>query len=180
MYSFEELPQPAIESIFKHADIDTSMILHKKYKFSEYMWREKINEQYKCTPEELVCEDDYSESKITENEMIGCIYAGIDLTKRDIRKDTLLHIACYRGFFNVCELLIALNKIDINALDSGKITPVSTACASLNYKLVKLLIENGADITIEDEWGENPLDDARMWEHDEMVEYLEGFLNNGK
>lgn len=180
MYSFEELLQPTIESIFKHADIDTSINLHEIYKFSEYMWREKINEQYKCTPEELVCEHDYSESKITENEMIGCIYAGIDLTKRDIRKNTILHAACYYSFFNVCKLLIARNEIDINALSSGKITPVSYACGLLNYKLVKLLIENGADITIEDEWGENPLDDARMWNHDEMAKYLEGFINNGK
>ena len=67
--------------------------------------------------------------------------------------------------FNLCYVIMLLNFLDITALhraaDWGKI------------EVVKLLVENGADMQARTTYGERARESALRYQHDECVDYLD-------
>jgi ankyrin repeat protein len=77
-----------------------------------------------------------------------------------------------------------IKMININAKDSFGDLLIHRAVSVNDFKMVKLLIENGADINIKDEQGRTPLHVARLEEdeHKEIIKLLEekGAIDEGK
>jgi ankyrin repeat protein len=78
---------------------------------------------------------------------------GADLAKRDEKGSTALHMACEEGEVDVVQLLIDA-KADVNAQNNDGRTPLMWVKEGL---LAKLLIENGADLEVEDDTGSTTL-----------------------
>ncbi len=66
-------------------------------------------------------------------------------TVRDNRGHTALHWACTNNHLHVVKYLLALPDIDVNAIDKDHITPLHIASHRGYYKIVRLLLEHGAD-----------------------------------
>jgi len=62
--------------------------------------------------------------------------------------------------------------IDINVPNWDKRTALHVAAADGNLPIVQSLLELQADANVRDKWGSTPLDDARQFEHDEVIELL--------
>lgn len=59
---------------------------------------------------------------------------------------TALHAACQRGYAVMVEELLKIESIDINKKDDHDNTPLHSACAGGNIKVITLLIDAGANI----------------------------------
>jgi ankyrin repeat protein len=89
----------------------------------------------------------------------------------DSPEGTALLGACYKGNFDIVELLIE-NKANVNVLGGNNITPLIFAVQSKNKKLVKLLVQNGADQTIKDSAGRTAKEYALLLELKDIAELL--------
>lgn len=196
MYLLEELPEPAIELIFEHADIDTCVALHKIFKFDENIWRKQIHKLYCMSPEEAIFNDfKFKEEKI-ENQILGCIYAGCDPNARGnqyeydicIRSEHLLnylikHLGIrgvskeiYQDYMNMLEYVI-MNVKDINAKGNNARTAFEIACDFVKLEVCKLLVKReDIDIDMRDNDGNTPLVYACASSNYEMIEFL---IKNG-
>ncbi len=88
------------------------------------------------------------------------VEAGADINQQVLShgfKMSPLNYLCLTGRQKFAELLISL-KVDINSSDLANDTPLHNACRkSFKPKMLKLLIENGADYTKKNEDGMTPL-----------------------
>lgn len=83
---------------------------------------------------------------------------GADPAVKDKQKITLLHAALYSGNEDeMLRYLLSLKKIDINAQDDSGRTPLHWAVRQKKAKLVKTLLEAGADRNIQDMEGKTPI-----------------------
>ena len=82
---------------------------------------------------------------------------GANVDPRDKDGLTALHHACMYG--NSCEVLNGLIKhgANVNASTSNKVTPLMRAAENCNVNAVSLLIEHGANVTLQDEDGDTAL-----------------------
>lgn len=78
-----------------------------------------------------------------------------------------LHYACSTGKLNVAEFLIA-NGAQVNALSPGETTPLMMAVSSGNDLLIKLLLDNGADIRMRNQEGFSAIDVAELFNKTEI------------
>lgn len=69
--------------------------------------------------------------------------------------------AASQGNVEEVKALLEFGSIDINLGDYDKRTPLHLACNEGHVEVVKLLCDAGADVNVEDRWGERPVDDAR-------------------
>jgi len=70
--------------------------------------------------------------------------------------DSLLIHASWYGYTEIAKILIE-NKANVNITNYKKQSPLQNAIQKLNIELVKLLLDNGADMKHEDENGHNAL-----------------------
>ncbi len=148
---FKELPWLALKRIFKYADIDSCVHLHEIINIPEEEWRKKIIKLYKNEPEIVICD-----VNVTKDEMLACIYAGIDINGKTVFGTTALHFASYYGYKEAVDLLIDRGA-DINAKDYHGWTALHKA-SSLGYKdIVELLIEKGININTRNVLGSTAL-----------------------
>ena len=97
--------------------------------------------------------------------------------------ETPLHRAVRLELFDVAEVLLTkFVDIDIydyiNLKDNEWRTALHYAVSTKNKKLIGLLLSVGANIFIEDIWGETPLDRAKALEDMDMYRFLEeGYKN---
>ena len=70
------------------------------------------------------------------------------------------------------ETLIQIEGIDLNSLGEFDQTPLHKAVIMGNLKIVKLLIQKGADPYMVDEKNESPLDYAKDEDNQIIVNYL--------
>ncbi len=89
----------------------------------------------------------------------------------DSPEGTALIGACYKGNFEIVELLIQ-NKANVNVVGGNNISPLIFAVQSKNKKLVKLLVQNGADQTIKDSAGRTAKDYAMLLALKDIAELL--------
>ena len=66
----------------------------------------------------------------------------------------------FRGNFEIVECLLRQKDIEIDSSDEQLCTPLSIAATYGNHNCVKLLLENGADVTRVDYQGQNVLHKA--------------------
>ena len=81
-----------------------------------------------------------------------------------------LNIAIYQGNKEVAKILI-FEGVDINKEDEYSNVPLISAIkGGADFEIVKLLVENGADVNVVD--GTGALENAYLWGGPELVKYL--------
>jgi ankyrin repeat protein len=92
---------------------------------------------------------------------------------RDKTGLTPLHGASFNGHVDVAQLLVKHN-VDVTAQDKDGSTPLHFVSRSRrgNVDLARLLIEHGSDATSKDKLGLTPLDQAKLKDHNELVQFL--------
>jgi len=76
---------------------------------------------------------------------------------------TPLHYACAKGHFEVAQFLIA-NGATVDSMNLGNTTPLMMAVQSGNEKLVKLLLDKGADLQLRNAQGLTAIDIADIYD----------------
>ncbi|XP_048246412.1 E3 ubiquitin-protein ligase mind-bomb-like [Haliotis rufescens] len=71
--------------------------------------------------------------------------------------DNTLHFACNGGDVETVEFVLSLNVVDINSRGVWSWTPVMTAAERGHREVVKLLVSEGADVSLVDVDGDNIL-----------------------
>lgn len=82
-----------------------------------------------------------------------------------------LHYACTNGHLSVAEFLIARGA-QVDALSPSDTTPLMMAIRAGNIQLVRLLLENGADIRIRNHQGFSAIDVAELFNQEEIRDGL--------
>ena len=89
-----------------------------------------------------------------------------------VNTNTALTFAARDGQLEIAEVLIAYGA-DVNWIDGEGVTPLILAVFKNHVEVVKLLLENGADPMIRDQWQRRAIDYAlRRGESDEIVQLL--------
>ena len=93
--------------------------------------------------------------------------------KAEVNKSgwTPLHYACTTGKLSVAEFLIARGA-KVNALSPSETTPLMMAVGSGNDLLIKLLLDNGADLRMRNHEGYSAIDVAALFSKDDIREGL--------
>lgn len=78
-------------------------------------------------------------------------------------------VACDRGSIETVKWMLSLKRIDINGRNYNVRTPLTSTCGSGQLEIVKILIENGADIHIDQD---RPLLASCEYGHIEIVKFL--------
>jgi hypothetical protein len=103
------------------------------------------------TFEELVNRYKNEQVFFTSSEMV------IDVNSRDVSGDSLLHIASIRGILEEAALLIE-NGADVNGTGEMSYTPLHYAVNYKHMDVIQLLLQNGADATIKNDFGKTACD----------------------
>lgn len=90
---------------------------------------------------------------------------------RDAEGNTILHLACQKGFRDLVALLIE-NGADIEAVNNKGYTPLHLACKHNRKDEAQVLIKNNADIEAEDTFGRTPLHLVCKKGHKDMAKFL--------
>ncbi len=99
----------------------------------------------------FLCEGD-SDKKLNHGSLEAVKYIAAtkpsSLSNRDYQEWTPFLEACEYGQYEIIEFLISRKmKDEINHMDKNNITPLETAFVNNNISIVKLLLENGADLS---------------------------------
>jgi hypothetical protein len=84
------------------------------------------------------------------------ISSGADVKSVDKYKQTALHWASLKGHLSICELLIS-NGADVNYVDEYGRIPLHLASENNHFLVCKLLIRSGADVNRKNNDGETPI-----------------------
>ncbi|XP_026474601.1 ankyrin repeat domain-containing protein 17-like isoform X4 [Ctenocephalides felis] len=90
--------------------------------------------------------------------------------------ESLLSLACSAGYYELAQVLIAMNANVEDRGIKGDCTPIMEAASAGHAQMVTLLIENGADVNAQSSSGNTPLMYGCAGGHDEVVKIL---LANG-
>ena len=95
-----------------------------------------------------------------------------DPTTQDTDGENALHAACVKGRTKALEVLLG-NATPVTAIDQNGDLPLHIACANGFIECVKLLVDyDDESINVKNFFGRTPLGEARMGNHQEIVEYL--------
>ncbi len=90
---------------------------------------------------------------------------------RDKQKRTTLQIAAMNQYYDLVQYLILIG-VDLNAQDNMRFNPFLWGCIHNDLKLVKIMVEAGADLECLTRFGGNGLTPASEKGNVEVVEYL--------
>lgn len=96
--------------------------------------------------------------------------ANVNFTNRE--GATALHVACNRGKIRMVNVLLSDNKIKVNVQEEVKNTPLHEACDCGERDIVVSLFEAGADFTLKNHYGMNPLHVAVVQQHLNLVKTI--------
>lgn len=109
------------------------------------------------------------------------------IATRDEDGWTILHNAVSANSSSAVSILLALEEIEIDAMDYTQTTPLMLACRAVRYKgVVQQLLENDCDILLKDNNGWNALDIAKRSKQRDILQILQNFIkehgiaDNGK
>ncbi|MDC7124981.1 MAG: ankyrin repeat domain-containing protein [Spirochaetales bacterium] len=91
--------------------------------------------------------------------------------------NTILHNACWSGSIDLVKYLVLEIKMDVNVQDRAKVFPSMWAAASGRIEVLKFLIEQGADYSRTDMYGNSILTEACKKGYKDMVEYIVNALD---
>lgn len=120
----------------------------------------------------------HKKQKKRKREKETSYYCPYDLNDKDEDENTALHVAVHARKLQHVELLLQAGAYPDRRSDGS--APVHTAisvgsisrCADFSLECVKLLVENGADVTIKDESNHTPLALACAMNLPQVVEYI--------
>ncbi|EAY14844.1 hypothetical protein TVAG_411100 [Trichomonas vaginalis G3] len=131
----------------------------------------KQNEEEECIyfEDENLTFDPPSENYEKYNDLISDIKSGrITAVQAFIMKEhpnvvtsrgsTILHVASHYDQLQIVNLILRMNEINIDAVDSHGMTALGRACENGTLEIVKLLIDNGARTDIIDGKGHKAID----------------------
>ncbi|CAM0949106.1 unnamed protein product [Alopecurus aequalis] len=91
---------------------------------------------------------------------------------KDGRGDTALHFAARKGCLESCRFLVEESGIDVKSAAKTDETPIFYAAHEGNVKVMRYLLDRGADPAIPDVTGSTPLHNAAEGGHCEAVKLL--------
>ena len=103
------------------------------------------------------------------------IAAGANPNRRSHEIDgenTPLEVAIENGHYDVVKALLAIG-VDVNARSRYRKTPLHTAAILSDERTVKLLLDNGADLSASDCLDQTPAKWARRFNKNEMADFIE-------
>lgn len=92
---------------------------------------------------EAVAEDDVE----TLTSIITSHSLDLNIKLAEFNEGSLLHYAAYRGYLEMCHLLISLN-VPINEMDKEQNTPLMLAITAHKIDVIQYLVRTGANITL--------------------------------
>ena len=112
------------------------------------------------------------------NKVTALLDSGVDVNARNAKGSYALNNAAVENEVEVMKILLARGA-DPNVRNSQGDTPLicATKYAGGKAATVKLLVESGTDLTIQDDKGKTALDYAKAKEEDEAVVLLTGSNN---
>merc|ERR1711981_436982 len=105
------------------------------------------------------------------NKSVGGRHGALDATP-GYNEATAVHLSAMNGHTDVVAYLINSGVVDINAQDADGRTALACACADGAEDVVKLMVEEGAEMGIPDLDNYTPLHHAALNGHDNIVKYL--------
>lgn len=100
--------------------------------------------------------------------------SGVDIDYVDTQGVGLLDEAIVNGNMEFITYLVVEKNMDVNSTKrKSGLTPLIQAACYGNIKLVKLLLDHGADIKIKDKMNLSAIDYARKLQQKKMKEFLE-------
>ena len=93
------------------------------------------------------------------------------INTQDTQGNTPLHLAAYKGYMEVAELLIA-EGADVNCRNKHGDTPIHYAAKGGQKNIIEFFLSKEVDVNITDYHGRTPLHHAVSWEHKDTVQYL--------
>ena len=91
--------------------------------------------------------------------------------------ESILHLACRKGYFDVVEFLVKEGNVPVWVKDDFGRTPLSDACWTIepNFELMDILLEKAPDLLlVSDARGHTPLAYARREHWGKWIDYLKG------
>ncbi|XP_071094932.1 serine/threonine-protein phosphatase 6 regulatory ankyrin repeat subunit C-like [Haliotis cracherodii] len=97
---------------------------------------------------------------------------GADLSLLSDDKNNVLHLACFGGNVEIVKYLLTQNIVDINSRNDYGRTPAVIAAYKGRKAVFDLLVNNGADLRIVNDVGDNILNMACVGGNVEIVKYV--------
>lgn len=95
-----------------------------------------------------------------------------NINARSLNGESALHIACNLELFSIVELLIN-HKIDVNIQDyDNEIAPLIYTISLNNFKLTKLLVDSGANLGLQDSYGNTAFHYTVIEDNIEIFKYM--------
>ncbi|XP_044178516.1 transient receptor potential cation channel subfamily A member 1 homolog [Acropora millepora] len=131
-------------------NIDAVLVLLEHVKNSENL---RHMDEYGSTP--LHCAVTYSDAKVVK----ALLDAGADLRAKDHVKRTPIHLACTEGNIDVLQVLLehVKNSENLRHVDEYGSTPLHCAVTCSDGKVVKALLDAGADLRAKDHVKRTPI-----------------------
>ena len=107
-----------------------------------------------------------------EDELQKLLAEGVKPDLKNPRHVSPLWISASNGFVKVVEILLRIKSVDVNAKSISGRPPIFWAAAHGHEEIVRLLLEAGADRSLEDIDGRTPLSMAKKYKHDKIVKML--------
>ncbi|KAH6670150.1 hypothetical protein B0J14DRAFT_517196 [Halenospora varia] len=117
----------------------------------------------------------YNAAKSGKEDTIQKLLAeGVEPDLKNPRHVSPLWVAATNGNLRVVQVLLGTKLVDVNSKSIAGRPPVFWAAARGHEDIVKLLLEAGADHSLEDIHGKTPLSMAKENGHDKIVKLLSG------
>ncbi|XP_046563508.1 ankyrin repeat domain-containing protein 50-like [Haliotis rubra] len=97
---------------------------------------------------------------------------GADVSLVDDNKNNILHVACFGGHVDMVKYVLSQKVADINSSGQYGRTPMMMAARKGHREVFDVLVREGADVSLVDDYRDNILHVACIGGHVDMVKYV--------
>jgi ankyrin repeat protein len=116
------------------------------------------------TPAYIACQQGHTEC------LSLLINHGVDCSKTRDNGSGAIHIACQNGYFECAKAVLDRGKVDVNCTNTIKQTPAFICCVAGHVKILHLLIQHGANLSLADDtFGRSPAHSASAYGRMKML-----------